>query len=236
MLIELIILASCNATGAALGGCNQSCPSQAGASYTICAIEQKPIASKPGASTPKPKPKRLCSYYVNGTIDIPTVGTITAWVDVGSRLCIGDPVPEPVVPKPKTVYEEVSDAFTAYATRPFAYLSPGTEVEIGEPVNFGVNPGGGTHTGDLLGRQAEIRFWPTAVNWQFSDGQQIQGRNITTSFADPQLIRASASVDYRIDYRYPGSEWVNGAASASLGSNQLTLSVIDPPRRTLLRD
>lgn len=237
MLIEMAIWLSCNATGAALGGCSQPCPSQAQGSYSICQSKET-TTQKPGSTTatPKPKPKRLCSYYVNGTIDIPTASVITAWVEVGSRLCIGDPIPEPVVVKPRTVIDEVSDIFTAHAIRPFAYLGSASEVEIGEPVGFWVNPGGGNHSGSLFGKQAEIRFWPTLVSWQFSDGQRANGSQVTVSFGDPQQIRASAVVEYRIDYRYPGEPWVNGAASASLGSNQLTLSVIDPPRRSLLRD
>ena len=236
MLIELALYLSCNATGAALGGCGQGCPSQTQGSYSICQ-EKEVVTKKPGTSTAlKPKPKRLCSYYVNGTIDIPTSSIITAWVEVGSRLCIGDPVPEPVVAKPRTIADEVSDVFTAHAIRPFAYMNSSGEVEIGEPVGFSVNPGGGNHAGSLFGKSAEIRFWPVAVSWQFSDGQQAQGPQATVSFAEPQLIRATASVEYRIDYRYPAQSWVIGAASSSLTSNQLSLSVIDPPRRSLLRD
>lgn len=237
MLIEMLIWASCNAAGAALGGCDQDCPTQGAGSYTICQVEKtESNTKKPVATAPKPKPKRLCSYYVNGTIDIPTVSVISAWVEVGSRLCIGDEVPKPQTAKPKTLVEEITDAFTAYATKPFAFLSPGGEVEVGESVNFGVDLGGGSHTGELFGRSAEIRFWPTDVRWHFSDGQSLSGRNVSAQFAEPQQLRASATVYYRIDYRYPGSSWVIGASSANLDSNQLVLSVIDPPRRTLLRD
>jgi hypothetical protein len=236
VLVELVILfSSCSATGASLGICKNECPTSQGASYTICAEKELPgsaTSNKPAA----PRPLRLCSYYVNGTIDVPTASIITAWVEVGSRPCIGDPPPADPKPRVRTVAEEVSDQFTAYATAPFAYLSPTGEVEIGEPVSFGVNVGGGTHGGKLFGSPAEIRFLATAVTWFFSDGQVANGRYVSVSFANPQQVTARANVTYRIDYRYPSSDWVLGAASASLDSNQLNLKVIDPPRRSLLRD
>lgn len=237
MLVELALLFSCNVAGAALGSCNVSCEAQGPNSYTICAIEQQTTTTKQPAKTkPVPKPKRLCSYYVNGTIDIPTVSVITAWVEVGSRLCIGDPIPAQLAPKPKTVAEEISDAFTAFATAPFAFVSPATEVQIGEVASFGVNPGGGNHQGALFGKQAEVRFVPAGFSWEFSDGQRSRSQNPAVSFADPQQLRAVVEVSYRIDYRYPGQAWVIGASSLNLSSNQVSLSVIDPPRRTLLRD
>lgn len=237
MLVELVLIASCNVAGAALGSCNPSCPSQGPASYTICAVQQQTTTvKKPSASKPIPKPKRLCSYYVNGTIDIPTASIITAWVEVGSRLCIGDPIPVQVTPRPKTMAEEISDAFTAFAAAPFAYVSPSSEVEIGEVAFFGVNPGGGNHQGALFGKQAEVRFTPVGYSWEFSDGQRSNLANPAVSFSDPQQLRAVVQVSYRIDYRYPGQAWVVGASALALNSNQVSLSVIDPPRRTLLRD
>lgn len=235
MLVEMaILLSSCSATGAALGVCATECPQAQGASYTICAERETKTTSN--TKTKVPKPQRLCSYYVNGTIDQPTASVITAWVEVGSRACIGDPPPPAYVPVVKTAAEQVREVFSAYATRPFAYLSPSRQVEITEPVNFGVNVGGGTHGGELFGSAAEIRFIATSVTWRFSDGQLQSGRYVTAAFLDPQTITARATVNYRIDYRYLGSTWVVGASSASLDSNALSLEVIDPPRRSLLRD
>ena len=235
MLVELAILAaSCNATGAALGICESECPTATGAGYTICSIQQETESSVSNPSTPKPQ--RLCSYYVNGTIDVPTLSIITAWIDVGSRLCIGDPPPVEYAPVVRTIEEQVMDVFTAYAAAPFAYFSPNREIEITEPVSFGVNLGGGTHGGSLFGSPAEIRFVPSGVGWTFSDGQSGSGSSLVVAFSDPATVTAYANVQYRIDYRLPSANWVLGAASASLNSNTLSLQVIDPPRRSLLRD
>lgn len=267
MLVEvLLILASCDVKGAALGSCASSCTKPSGASFTICAertltsssVKQNP-ASKPVpvakpvpkpivVRKPVPKPKRLCSYYVNGTIDVPTSSTITAWIDVGSRACIGDSKPKtpvraaavvPVVqavPKIKTVSELTTEAFTAHATAPFAYLRQSGQVEIYESVNFGVSLGGGEHVGELFQEPATIRFVAIEIDWTFSDDQRLSGQFVTTSFSEPAQIGASAEVRYRIDYRRPGEPWILAASHASLVSNQLTLLVIDPPRRTLLVD
>jgi hypothetical protein len=235
MLVELaILLSSCSTTGAALGICSNECPTAQGASYTICAERNTETRSESKVSTPKPQ--RLCSYYVNGTIDEPTASVITAWVAVGSRLCIGDAPPAEYVPVVKTAAEQVREAFTAYATRPFAYLDPSVEAEIAEPVSFGVHVGGGIHRGALFGSAAEIRFVSTGVIWKFSDGQSAAGQSVVVSFEEPQFLSAIATVSYRIDYRYLGSTWVLGASSASLDSNTVSLEVIDPPRRSLLRD
>ena len=210
-----------------------------GSSYTICAEldSEGGTTTKPNDSQPEiPKPKRLCSYYVNGTIDIPTASVIVAWVEVGSRLCIGDSIPLNTVSIVRTVGDEAFDAFTAYAVMPFAFFSPNSQVEITESVHFGVNVGGGSHGGTLFGSPAEIRFVATGVNWHFSDGQSVGGRDVSVSFLEPQVVTAYAKVRYRIDYRYPNADWVLGAAFASLDSNRVSLEVIDPPRRSLLRD
>jgi hypothetical protein len=41
-------------------------------------------------------------------------------------------------------------------------------------------------------------------------------------------------VSYRVDYQISGSDWVIGASSIVLESNELEIEVIEPPRRTLL--
>lgn len=242
MLAELaLLLASCDVNGAALGSCASQCPRATGASYTICAEagKTKNIVT-PGKPKPvierKPKPMRLCSYYVNGTTNIPTSSVISAWVEIGTRACIGDPEPQVSAPKPssRTVEEVVVQAFTANAVRPFAYLQSSGEIEVEQAAGFAVIPGGGEHVGQLFGSAATIRFVPIEIKWTFSDGQRLSGQFVSASFEQPDLISALAEVSYRIDYKNVGGSWVYGAAFASLVSNQVEFSVVDPPRRTLL--
>lgn len=210
-------------------------------SYTICAEKKQQEATstarKSGVYTPEPKPMRLCRYYVNNTIDIPTAGIISAWVPVGSRSCIGDAPPEPkVAAAPKTAVQTISTAetLTAYANRPFAYWSPGGELEIFQAGSFGVAVNNRITSGQLFGSPAQIRFTASAATWKFSDGNQLSGTAVSRSFESVGEYFASATVAYRVDYQITGDNWVIGATTISLESNKLRIEVIEPPRRTLL--
>jgi len=137
VLIEILLAASCSIEAAALGVCECS-QDQTEGSFEVCATERitgREDVIRESPATPVPKPLRLCSWYANGTIDSPTLSVITAWVPIGSRLCIGDEVPEAtqqVVSKD----DVVSDVFGATSRKPFAYWSPGGEVEVGLPASF----------------------------------------------------------------------------------------------------
>lgn len=234
MLIEIAIWTSCSVTGVALGGCQPACPAEGDGSFTICEVLQDIGIEHSTYVTPQPL--RLCSYYVNGTIDIPTSTQITAWVEIGSRLCIGDVIEPLPDPKPRTLVSEFLDVFTAYAVRPFAFVAPDGEVQIEEVARFTVLPGGGTHQGKLFENDVEVRFRPHIYSWSFSNGAVASGASVSRSFSRPDQIQAFATVEYIVDYRRVGGSWVIAAAKLSIRSNELGLSVIDPPRRTLLRD
>ena len=235
MLVELgmlaILTSSCDVTKAALGGCGTSCSQlqPVPGSFSICGTQTTPGSSTVG-STPRPKPMRWCSYYANGTIDIPTLTVITSWVEVGSRLCIGDPVPEPIVYK--SIGEQLNDIFTAQLAAPVAWR---TGVDVPEPfemVSFFVDSKTTMVPGSLFGRAATIRFTPVSVNWVFSDGQRISGGAVAKGFEEPGQVWGYANVSFQVDYRYDQG-WQSGA-SWSLQSNRVSLKVVDPPRRALL--
>ena len=234
MLAELLAVAiftsSCDVTKAALGGCGAPCPGGSSAgSFTICESKSQ---KKSTSTTPKPNPQRLCKYYVNGTIDVPTLTIISAWVDVGSRLCIGDPIPEPA-PVVKTVREELEDAFSARLANPKAWLTSRARPEPQEPVGFEVESFQVTVNGSLFGDPATIRFRPVSFSWTFSDGSKSSGDSVTKVFSQPGKAWGKVSVRYEVDYRKTGA-WTLDAASWSLTSNTVNLEVFDPPRKTLL--
>lgn len=234
MLAELLAVAiltsSCDVTKAALGGCGAPCPGGASAgSFTICESKSQ---KKSTSTTPKPKPQRLCNYYVNGTIDVPTLTIISAWVDVGSRLCIGDPIPEPA-PVVKTVREELEDVFSARLANPKAWLTSRARPEPSEPVGFEVESFQVTVNGSLFGDPATIRFRPVSFSWTFSDGSKSSGDSVTKVFTQPGKAWGKVSVRYEVDYRKTGA-WTLDAASWSLTSNTVNLEIFDPPRKTLL--
>ena len=208
-------------------------------SYTICAEKTTTTKQQSGSATspaPKAKPMRLCSYYVNNTIDEPTQTIINAWVPVGSRLCIGDEPPEPAAAGNRTAVSNLvtRDTLTGYSNAPIASWSPGGQLVMMDPATFQVAVNNRTTTGTLLGTSAQIRFTAVSVTWNFSDGGVLSGSGVSRSFSVVDTYAAVASVSYRVDYQISGSDWVIGASSIVLESNELEIEVIEPPRRSLL--
>ena len=235
MLIEILLAASCSIEAAALGVCECS-QEQTEGSFEVCATERitdREEVSRESPATPQPKPLRLCSWYANGTIDSPTLSVITAWVPIGSRLCIGDEVPE-ATKQVVSIDDEVSDVFGATSRTPFAYWSPGSEVEVGLTASFFVELAAGEFAGNLLGRSATIRFEPVAARWQFSDGEAISGFGVDRIFQSAGSLSAVAKVRVRASYQFAGGNWQQSDAEIWLSSNELAISVVEIPRRTLL--
>ena len=232
MLIEFAILLAAN---------NCQPHSSSADSFTICAEKVEQSSSRTGSRTvgtaPKAKPMRLCSYYLNNSIDSPTEGIITAWVPVGARSCIGDSPPEPQVAAKASVVQsssELRDSLTSFSNRPFASWTPGEKLEIFEFGQFSVQVNNRTTTGLLLGRTAKIRFTAGSMTWQFSDSTTASGSSVSKSFQTVGAFFALAKVAYRVDYQMLGRDWVLNAATVTLSSNQLEIEVTEPPRRTLL--
>ncbi len=235
MLIEILLAASCSIEAAALGVCECS-QGQTDGSFEVCATERisdREDLVRESAPSPQPKPLRLCSWYANGTIDSPTLSVITAWVPIGSRLCIGDEVPEATTQLVR-IDDQVSDVFGATSRRPFAYWIPGGEVEVGVPASFFVELTAGEFAGNLLGRSANIRFEPIAARWQFSDGEETSGFSADRIFESPGNLSVVAKVRVRASYQFDGGTWQQSDAVIWLRSNELSISVVEIPRRTLL--
>ena len=232
MLIEFAILLAAN---------NCQPHSSTADSFTICAEKVEQSSSRTGSRTvgtaPKAKPMRLCSYYLNNSIDSPTEGVITAWIPVGARSCIGDDPPEPQVAKKASVSQSsnaLRDSLTSFSNRPFASWTPGQELEIFEFGQFSVEVNNRTTTGQLLAQTAKIRFTAGSITWQFSDSTTAAGRSVAKSFQSVGSFFAAAKVAYRVDYQMLGGDWVLDAATVTLWSNQLEIEVTEPQRRTLL--
>lgn len=213
------------------------CDSGSAGQFSVCATEQQQsqIPSSQAEVTPRATPLRLCSYYVNGSIDQPTIGIITAWVEAGSRLCIGDQISETSVKTVvRTIADDLSDRFTALSERPFAWWEPGGAVEFEDPATFYVSQNDLVVVGNLLGRTAQIRFRPVSARWTFSDGQRGSGFAFTTSFAEVGSYQAIAHVKYEVDYLLSGGTWELSAAAWELTSQTMSIPVVEFPRRTLL--
>lgn len=235
LVVGLILASSCDITAASLGQCG--CDSSISGQFTLCAGIQTQ-AQVPGTTLPiqqKPVPLRLCSYYANGTIDVPTISVITTWVEVGSRLCIGDEVSEwTQISPPRTIEDDLSDSITAVSNRPEAWWEPGDEVEFEDVATFRVSRGGMNFVSDILGESAEIRFIAVSARWVFSDGDTGSGFAVPKSFAEIGNYTAQGYVSYQVDYRIGSGGWVLNAASWELAANPLSVPVVEYPRRTLL--
>ena len=234
MLIELALLmglgSDCDVTLAALGICSSQCEDSdiSNGSFSLCASKEE----KTQSGEVSEKPMRECKYYVNGTIDVPTQTIITAWIEVGSRPCIGD---EPVEPKVvyKSVTEQLDDIFSAKATPPVAQTDAPSRPEPHEAIRLWVEVDTQLHSGQLFGQSARIRFRPEATRWEFSEGVDGFGRSVTVGFSTVGNHWAQARVRFSVDYE-TGGDWRYDAAEFWLSSNRINFSVFDPPRKTLL--
>ena len=212
------------------------CPDGIPGQFSVCADEV--VGGGGGSSGGSGEvPMRECRYFANGTIDVPTMTVITAWVPVGSRPCIGDEVVEPSSSSGSTMTAEeieLRDRFTAMADKPSAWWSPGSEVEFEDEIELHVQASTEVISGVLLGRSAQIRFRPVTARWELSNGIDLFGFHRSYAFSSPGNYWAKAFVSYEVDYKYSSVDWVYKAANWELASNKLSIAVVERERRTLL--
>lgn len=224
-----IFMASCDLVAAALGVCGCSASVGEELEYQLCAV--KKIESSQSTVSIE-KPKRLCRYYTNGTIDIPTLTVIETYIEIGQRLCIGDEVPK--AQANSTNSSELESQFRAKSSRPTASWEPGGELEIEVTARFIAQYQTRVVDGELFGQSASIRFRPESFRWTFSDGTRLSGAQVEKSFLTVGEQRAFAHVRLAVDYKLAGEPWVLDAYSGEVSSDELWISVIEIPRRTLL--
>jgi hypothetical protein len=222
-------MASCDLVAAALGVCGCSASVGEELEYQLCAVKR--IESSQSTVSVE-KPKRLCRYYTNGTIDIPTLTVIETYIEVGQRLCIGDEVPE--ARTHATNVSELENQFRAQSSRPTATWEPGGELEIKVSASFLAEYQSRVVDGELFGQSASIRFRAESYRWTFSDGTRLSGAKVEKSFMTLGEQRALAHVLLSVDYKLAGEPWVLDAYRGEVSSQELWIPVIEIPRRTLL--
>jgi hypothetical protein len=113
------------------------------------------------------------------------------------------------------------------APDPTAELTSRTHSNTEETFKFSVDSAERIYDGSLYGTAAEFRFVPqNNPTWYFTrtawtnNPRKSFGFNIERTFSrDGKPFTTWVSVDYRIDYRYPGTDWVIGAANQTRESD-----------------
>ena len=116
---------------------------------------------------------------------------------------------------------------------PRAFWYPGGSLTEGSTAYFEVLASEHQATVELFGEPASIRFVPILASWDIA-GRVLFGFSSAQQFDEVGQYRAQAFVTYRVDYQLPGEAWVLAAAEITSASNELFVTVVDPPRRTLL--
>lgn len=228
-------LATFNA-GLATQNQSENCSNAMPGQFSVCAEESNGTDGS-GSTGTGGVLMRECKYYANGTIDVPTMTVITAWVPSGSRLCLGDAMPDQSGSSSSwsnQVKIELRDKFTAFASRPTASWTPNAEVELEDMIELKVFAQTESVSGSLLNRPAQIRFRPMSARWEISDGSNPFGFRASHSFNAAGIYVAIATVTYEVDYKLSAKDWVMNAARWELSANKLNIVVIERERRTLL--
>lgn len=134
---------------------------------------------------------------------------------------------EPVATYFESVAEQSLNAFGTLAPNPTAVVTSTTAGNTRTFI-FSVDSSERIFYGSLYGTAAEFRFAPIRATWSLTrrtawEGVRQQG-GFTTSRdfnRDGNPFTAWVTVVYRIDYRYPGTDWVEDIARQSLESDRL---------------
>jgi hypothetical protein len=107
---------------------------------------------------------------------------------------------------------------------------PSTPLAINQSTQFSAAAILHFRSGKIIGKQAEVRFEPSDVYWNFGDGSQGKGGTLKKSYSEPGLYLVTAKVTYLVSYRLVGETgWQTVSGSITTQSNQLWVSVEQSP-------
>ena len=124
---------------------------------------------------------------------------------------------------------QAASAFRNIAPKPNLNRTSKTLTSTQQRYGFSTDSSQRIYAGSLYGTAAEFRFVPTRATWDFyrsfwtNSPRKAYGFNISYAFdrhgtlSRPFTTRVT--VNYQIDYRYPGEDWVVNVANQSLTSN-----------------
>lgn len=164
-----------------------------------------------------------------------TYVTASGAVIYGGDNCPQDPGP--------AAEPEVTPGMVAAAFRRIPL--PESELSVQPPngrtlVNFETNfftedTGEFTRTVTLLGRQVELRIWPSQFGWRFGDGETARTTSPGAAYPDLEIThryleggRVSPSVDttYAAQFRVDGGPWRDVAGTVTIPGSPEALRVV----------
>lgn len=126
----------------------------------------------------------------------------------------------------ESVAVQAQQAFRDLAPNPVANYTFRT-LSTSKEFFFSTDSSERIYAGTLDGKPADYRVVPTSASWtltlQGGTAKLRNGFNTSIYYArNGKTFSARVSVNYRIDYRYPGADWVIGAATGNRLSNTAT--------------
>lgn len=153
----------------------------------------------------------------------PPAGAGLTYIFTGPSITfsMGDPAPTY-----DSVEVQAQNAFRDLAADPVATYTVDT-FTTSKRFYFSTASAAQFYAGSLDGKPADFRIVPLNGQWTIGNtgwAKDTVRNGLSASLyfnRDNKNFYASVSVGYRIDYRYPGTDWVIGAATGSRVSNKL---------------
>ena len=161
----------------------------------------KPVVSKPVVSKPAP-PKPVLPKVTPKPAPKPATPKQVQAAPKPAPKSTPKPSPKPTVKVSQSTTVLTAEARFSPAAAPISAsnLSPA----LGEPVEFRALTSTQFKTATMLGRLAEVKFTPIAIDWNFGDGTSGSGEAMHHGFSHPQTFVVSARVTYSSEYRFSG--------------------------------
>ena len=160
-------------------------------------VVSKPVVSKPVVSKPVPPKSALPKVTPK-----PAPSKRVQAAPKPAPKSTPKPSPKPTVKVSQSTTVLTAEARFSPAAAPISAsnLSPA----LGEPVEFRALTSTQFKTATMLGRLAEVKFTPIAIDWNFGDGTSGSGEAMHHGFSHPQTFVVSARVTYSSEYRFSG--------------------------------
>lgn len=188
-----------------------------------------------GAVNTCPGDEHRIRYRVYTRLMSPSGEPMSSWT-FDRMVCRGADEVEPGVQEPVVTEEDVVDVARTAAPPPVIGSDPGTRTYVNVPTNFFADTGEQTVTLTVLGQAIAVAFTPTAVSWDFGDGQTGTGLGLAgAAVGHPDAVEhayrrggsvdVTATVTYSVTFTLPGGSPTTIPGQVTATSQPLPLRV-----------